>query len=68
MCAFADRCSGYCNHNDAGINSFVILGLAALKSQEAALLVEKIIRDGFSEISFLGNYLAYKASIGLINR
>ena len=54
--------------NDAGVNSFIILGLATLKSQEAALLVEKVIRDGFSDVRVSGNYPTYKASIGLLNR
>ena len=54
-------------NNDAGVNSFIILGLATLKSQEAALLVEKVIREGFSDTCFSGNYRTYKASIGLLN-
>ena len=58
--------TGYQN-NDEGVNSFIILALAGLKSLEAALLVEKVIRDGYSDSSFSGNFLAYKVSIGLLN-
>ena len=54
-------------NNDAGVNSFIILGLATLKAQEAALLVEKVIREGFSDTCFSGSYRAYKTSIGLLN-
>jgi HEAT repeat protein len=53
--------------NDEGVNSFVIMALAGLKSQEAALLVEKVIRDGHSDSGFSGNYHAYKVRIGLLN-
>lgn len=55
-------------HNDSGVNSFLILGLATLKSQEAVLLVEKAIRDGFVDTQFSGDFRMYKASIGLISR
>jgi len=55
-------------NNDAGVNSFIILALATLKSQEAALLVEKVIREGFSDTGFSGDYHSYKASIGLFSR
>lgn len=53
--------------NDAGVNSFIILGLATLKSHEAALLVETGIREGFSDTCFSGSYRTYKASLGLLN-
>jgi hypothetical protein len=52
--------------NSKGVNSFIILALADLKSQEAALLVEKVIREGYSDINFSGNYNCYKWSIGLL--
>jgi hypothetical protein len=52
--------------NSKGVNSFIILSLADLKSQEACLLVEKVIREGYSDISFSGNYNCYKWSIGLL--
>ena len=55
-------------NNDAGTNSFIILGLATLKSQEAALLVEKAIREGYSDVNFSGDYRCYKRSIGLLPR
>jgi len=63
---FIDALVEYKN-NDAGVNSFIILGLATLKSQEAALLVEKVIREGLSDTCFSGSYRTYQASLGLLN-
>lgn len=54
-------------NTDADINSFVILALAILRSQEAALLVEKVIREGCSVNDFSGDYQEYKMNIGLLS-
>jgi len=54
--------------NDKVVNTFVIYCLSELKAQDAALLVEKIIREGYTSLDIHDRSQGYTGGKGLLQR